>query len=110
MDHSIFITNADLNGLVVSTFINDIKIIAHKESGMIEQVKSELTSAFLIVDISSISFYLGLKVQHDRKNRKIKLSQPAYINKVLNKFYLNKAHTVNTLMKESANLKQRTNW
>lgn len=33
-DYSIFVTKAILNGLVVSTFIDDIKIIAPKESGI----------------------------------------------------------------------------
>lgn len=45
-DHSIFVTKAGLDEPVVSTFVDDIKIIAPKESGMIERVKQELTSAF----------------------------------------------------------------
>ena len=39
-DHSIFITKAGLNGPIVSTFVDDIKIIASKESGIIQQVKA----------------------------------------------------------------------
>lgn len=76
---------------------------------MIERVKSELTSAFSMIDMGPISFYLGLKVKRGRENRKTKLSQPAYIDKVLSKFHLDKAHSVNTPMKESAILEQRTN-
>lgn len=101
-DHSIFVTKAGLDGPVVSTFVDDIKIMAPKESGMIERVKSELTSAFSMVNMGPISFYLGLKVQRDRVNHTIKLSQPAYIDKVLSKFYLN------TPIKETALLEQRT--
>lgn len=59
-----------------------------------------------MIDIGLIEFYLGLKMQRDRENRMIKLSQPAYINKVLNKFYLDKAYAVNISMKETALLKQ----
>ena len=73
-----------------------------KESGITQQVKTELTSAFSIVDIGPISFYLGLKVERDWEKRTIKLSQPAYIDKILSKFYLNKAHTAITPMKESS--------
>ena len=72
-DHSIFMTKGSLDGPVVSTFINDIKIMALKNSRMIEQVKLKLIFAFFIIDIGSISFYLGLKVQQDRENRTIKL-------------------------------------
>lgn len=107
-DHSIFVTNAGLDGPVVTTFVDDIKIMAPKGRRMIERVKSELTSAFSMIDMGPISFYQGLKVQRDRENRKIKLSQPAYIDKVLSKFHLDKAHSVNTPMKESAILEQRT--
>ncbi len=84
--------------------------MAPKKIGMIKRVKSELTSAFSMVDMGPVSFYLGLKIERDRVNRKIKLSQPAYINKVLSKFHLDKAPIVNTPMKESAILEQRTEW
>lgn len=107
-DHGIFVTKKGLDGPIVSTFVDDIKIMAPKRSGVIDRVKQELISAFSIVDIGPISFYLGLKVQCNREKRTIKLSQPVYIDKVLSKFHLNKAHTVNTPMKKTALLKQRT--
>ena len=72
----------------MSTFVDDIKIMAPKESGMIERVKAELTSAFSMADMGPISFYLGLKVERDREKKIIKLSQPSYIDKVLAKFHL----------------------
>lgn len=64
-NHSIFFTSAGLDTLVVSTFIDDIKIMASKDSKIILQIKSELAAIFSIVDIGPISFYLGLKVQCD---------------------------------------------
>ncbi len=107
-DHSIFISEAGLDGPVVSTFVDDIKIMAPKESGQISRVKAELTATFSMVDRGPISFYLGLKVQRDRENRKIKLSQPSYIDKVLSKFHLEKANAVATPMRESVILQART--
>lgn len=62
VDHSIFVTKAGLDGPVVSTFINDIKVMAHNESGMMERVKTELTFVFSMIDMDPISFYLDLKV------------------------------------------------
>lgn len=50
-DHSIFITKAGLNGPIVSTFVDDVKIMGVKGSGFIERVKAELTAAFSMVDI-----------------------------------------------------------
>lgn len=108
VNHNIFVTKAGLDGPVVSTFVNDIKIIAPKDSGMIEWIKLEFTFAFFMIDMGPISFYLGLKVQQDWENQIIKLSQPAYINKVPNKFHLDKAYAINIPIKETALLKQRT--
>lgn len=106
-DHSIFVTEAGLNGPIVSTFVDDIKIMGPKASGMIERVKAELTSAFSMADMGPISFYLGLKVERNRQEKTNKLSQPAYIDKILNTFHLDKAHPVNTPMKEGTPLEQR---
>ncbi len=107
-DYSIFITKAGLNGPIVSMFVDDIKIIALKGSGIIQQVKAQLTLAFSMVDMGPISFYLGLKVERNRDNQTIKLSQPVYIDKVLNNFHLDKTNTINTLMKETTLLQPKT--
>lgn len=55
-----------------------------------------------------ISFYLGLKVKRDQEKRTIKLSQPADIDRILEKFHLDKANLVNAAMKEEALLLQKT--
>ena len=64
-DYSIFMTNAGLEGSVVSIFVDNIKIIAPKGSRMIERVKAELASAFSMADMRPNSFYLALKVERD---------------------------------------------
>ena len=84
----------------MSTFVDDIKIMGPKYSGVIARVKMELTAAFEMVDMGPISFYLGPKVDRGRQKRTIKLSQPAYIQKVLAKYHLEKANPTNTPMKE----------
>lgn len=101
-NHSIFITQYGLKGPVVSTFVDDIKIMGPKGSGVIERVKVELAAAFEMVDMGPISFYLCLKVERNREKKTIKLSQPAYIQKVLTKYHLDKANSTNTPMKEAA--------
>ena len=106
-DHSIFISTAGLNGPVVSVFVDDIKIMGVKGSGAIGRVKAELIAAFSMVDLGPISFYLGLKVERDREKKTIKLSQPAYIEKILSKFHLDQANPNNTPMKKAAMLVPR---
>lgn len=69
VNHSIFVINIRLNAPVVSTFIDDIKIMAPKRSGIIKQAKLKLTSAFSLVGIGPFSFYLGLKVKYNPENQ-----------------------------------------
>lgn len=57
-----------------------------------------------MIVISPISFYLGLKIERDREKKTIKLSQSAYINKVLEKHHLYKGNAVNSLIKEIESL------
>lgn len=71
-----------------------------KGSGHIKKVKIELAAAFEMVDMGPISFYLGLKVKRDRAKRTLKLSQPAYIDKILSKFHFDLAKPCNTPMKK----------
>ena len=61
-----------------------------------------------MVDMGPISFYLRLKVEQNWQKRTIKLSRPAFIDKVLSKFHLDKANAATTPMKESALLLPRT--
>lgn len=44
-------------------FVDNVKIINVKRSSHIEKVKEKLVTAFEMVDIRPISFYLGLKVE-----------------------------------------------
>ena len=100
-DHNIFVSQSGINEPIVSTFVDDIKLMGVKGSGHIEMVKRELAAAFERVDMGAISFCLGLKVERDWQKKTLKLSQPAYIDKILSKYYLDFAKPCNTPMKEA---------
>lgn len=42
-------------------FVDDIKIKAVKESKILQRIKLKLATAFSMVDVGPINFYLGLK-------------------------------------------------
>lgn len=71
-----------------------------KRLGVIKQVKKQLAAAFDMIDMDSISFYLSLKVERDHIKKILKFSQPAYIDKILAKYYLSQAKLYNVPMKE----------
>ena len=99
-NYSIFALGTRLKSLMLSIFINDIKIIMPKDNGIIQQIKTKLTAVFFILVMDIISFYPRLKIDRDREQQTIKLSQPAYIKKVLEKFYPHKLNPVNTPIKK----------
>ena len=101
-DHSIFSSSAGIRGPIVTSFVDDLNIIGPKGSPMISEVKKQLNIAFKMVDMGSISHYLGLNVERNRDNRTIKLSQSSYIEKVLEKFHMQNAKTTTTPMKEGS--------
>lgn len=51
-----------INRPIISTFVDNIKIIGAKNFGIISQVKEELTAAFEMINIGPISYFLDLKV------------------------------------------------
>lgn len=82
--------------------------MAFKTSSIIIQIKSELAAAFSIVDIGLISFYLELKIECNQGKQTIKLLQPAYIDKIFSKFYINKANAIIILIQKHTILKTKT--
>ena len=50
------------NDLIVSIFVDDIKIMRAKNLRVISQVKKKLMATFEMADMGPISFYFGLKV------------------------------------------------
>lgn len=88
-DHNIFITASEINGPIVSTFLDDIKVMVIKGSGHIEKIKLEHAAAFEMADMRPISFYLELKVMRNRAKKTLKLLQPAYIDKILENYHFN---------------------
>jgi hypothetical protein len=64
-------------------YVDDILLIGNGIS-MLEVVKSSLRKSFSIKDLGEVSYILGIKIYKDRSNRLIRLSQDAYIDKILN--------------------------
>lgn len=57
----------------MSIFIDNIKIMGPKNTGVIARINAQLTVNFEMVDMRLISFYLVLKVDKDYQKKMIKL-------------------------------------
>lgn len=98
-DHRIFVSESGIDGPIISVWVDDLNIFTPAGSPYMQKVKRELSFAFKMVDMGPIQFYLGLKVERNRTNRTIKLSQPAYIEKIAEKFFLQAAKIAKVPMK-----------
>ena len=97
-NHSIFITNQGINGLIITIFMDNLNIFPFYRSEIICYIKKKLIAIFEIVDIKLLVFYIRLKITWDREKRIIKLLQSDYIEKLLNCHNLCKIKTTKVLM------------
>ena len=93
-DHCVFTRKfSDDDFIILLLYVDDMLIIGH-DSSKIDRLKRELNKSFAMKDLGSAKQILGMKISHDRKNRKLWLSQESYIEKVLERFNMSKAKKV----------------
>lgn len=107
-DHNIFITNEGVYGPIITIFIDDLNIFVSRRSGFISQIKNKLAALFDIVEMGPLAFYVRLKVTQNREKRTIKLSQPGYIKKLLDRHSMLKAKITKVSMRETPLLPSST--
>ena len=72
-------------GTIVAIYVDDL-LIAGRDKAAIQDLKNRLSKEFEMADLGPCQHYLGMKVTRDRANRKLFLSQEAYLEKVLKDF------------------------
>ena len=73
------------NGLIISVYIDNIKIISSKTT--INSLKQQLYSKFKITDLGPISYYLNITITHNYKLKTITIQQHNYLTYILQTFY-----------------------
>ena len=66
-------------------YVDDILLIGN-DVGVMSSIKIWLSSQFDMKDLGEANFILGIKLWRDCKNRMLGLSQPGYIDKLLERF------------------------
>jgi ribonuclease HI len=75
------------DGAIIIIYVDDL-ILIHKDKARIASMKKELSSKYDLRDLGPISFYLGMKVTRDRKNRVMWIDQESYIQKILHAYHM----------------------
>ena len=71
-------------------YVDDILLIGN-DVGVLSSVKVWLSSQFDMKDLGEANFILGIKLWRDRKNKMLGFSQARYIDKVLERFSMQKS-------------------
>ena len=103
-DDSVFIKGNSIQyGITVSMHVDDI--ILTGQTAELQAFKKDLSTEFEITSLGAISFYLGMEITRDRKNRTLTLSQRSYIQKILQLHRFNKQRRclVKTLQRDYFN-------
>ncbi|MCO5549306.1 hypothetical protein L7F22_002774 [Adiantum nelumboides] len=89
-DHCLYTKQAkDGSWLLLILYVDDM-LIAGKHLEKISALKSKMAKSFDMKDMGEASHILGMRIQRDRSTKLIWLSQTEYIDKVLQRFNMDR--------------------
>ena len=94
-DHSIWVYIREDVKIIIPVFVDDLTI-ASKSKEAIQHVKDELKKRFKLRDLGPTSFLLGVKVERDRANCTLWLSQRQYVIDLLARYNMSECNPVKT--------------
>ena len=88
---------------IIAIYVDDL-LVAGSSMAEIKTIKVSLNRQFHMTDLGPCHFYLGMEVIRDRPRRTLRLSQEAYLRKVLEDNQMADCATVTTPMETSVKL------
>ena len=86
VDHYVYIKRYDQgNYVILLLYVDDMLIVGH-DKNMINMLNKYFGSKFVMKDLGPAQQILGMRIMHDRKNKRLWLSQEKYVRNVLNRF------------------------
>ena len=73
-DHCVYIKGSKDQFVILSLYVDD-KLIAESNMGLVNTVKSWLSSNFEMKDMGEAAYILGVKISRDRSKKSLSLSQ-----------------------------------
>jgi hypothetical protein len=84
-------------GVIIAIYVDGL-LITRKDRKEIDALKKALNHRFKISNLGLVNFYLGMTITQDQINRTLRLSQQAYLAKVLRDFGIEDYKAAVTLM------------
>ena len=86
--------------------MDDIQIFGPKGSKHVTALKAELHKRFAMTDLGASMAYLGMEIQRNRLKRTVRVTQTAYLRKVLARFGMTTCASVPTPMVAGTQLQE----
>jgi hypothetical protein len=102
-DECIYIRKSGDEIQVISVYVDDLGLFENSVEGM-TRVKEELRDNFPITDLGKMTKILGMRVERDREQGTLKISQAAYIDIILARFNMQDAKPVSTPLNRNTKL------
>lgn len=104
-EHSVWVYNRenDKSRVMVPVFVDDITI-AGKDMARIQELISRLKDHFKLRDLGETSYLLGVKVERNREDRSLTLSQHQYILDILDRANMSDCKPISTPLDPSITL------
>ena len=96
-DSSLFTWRKQGKMVFVLLYVDDM-ITAGNDKEKIKEVTEHLKSVFEIKDLGEPENFLDMKIKRNRVNREMSVSQPEYIDKMLERFKMKECNPQNTPM------------
>jgi len=95
-DHCVYFKRLDNDSYIILCLYVDDMLVVGSNIDHIRELKHQLAQSFDMKDLGAAKQILGMKICRDRKNRKLTLSQAAYVEKVLQRFHMENAKAIST--------------
>ena len=102
-DYSVYVYRRGSVRIMMPIHVDDL-LLASNSKTAIQRVKSNLSAHFKLHDQGPTTSILGIKIEHDHTARTISLSQPGYVESILEQFGMSDCNPSLTPMDENQKL------
>ena len=95
-DHCVFVQMFGEDDFIILCLYVDDMLIVGKNMSRIQELKIQLSKSFAMKDLGPAKQILGIRIVRDRGERLIHLSQEKYIEKILQRFHMDKSKVAST--------------
>ena len=104
-DHCVYI-NKD-TGVILAMWVDDLILFA-KSRLKVDKMKDQLRAEFEMKGLGSLRYFIGIRIQRDREQGKLRIDQKGYIEMILQRFEMENSKPVATPIATGTKLTKAT--